>query len=144
MEWSPENQARAFLSAVSLTRLARVKELLARGVDPNTADPWDRTALQMAVRYACNGEATALAIVQTLLAAGADLHAADQDGFTALKHAAVYAYLDLLKFLIAAGADVNHRTPDGLTAIGLIECCAPIKDRRKRVIKLLEQAGGVR
>ncbi len=144
MAWSPENQAKAFLSAVSMTRPARVKELLALGVDPNTADPWGRTALHMAVRYAYNGEADALAIVQTLLAAGADLHAADQEGFTALKHAAVYGYPDLLRFLIAAGADVNHRTPDGQTAIGMIECCAPIKNRRKRIIKMLEQAGGGR
>ena len=127
-----------------MTRPARVNELLLLGVDPNTADSWGRTALHMAVRYAYNGETDALAIVETLLAAEADLHAADQEGFTALKHAAVYGYADLLRFLIAAGADVNHRTPEGQTAIGMIECCAPIKNRRKRIIKLLEQAGGVR
>ena len=142
--WSPENRAKAFLAAMSMTRPARVDELLALGVDPNTADPWGRTALHMAVRYAYNGEAAALAIVQTLLAAGADLHAADEEGFTALKHAAVYGYPGLLRFLIAAGADVNHRTPEGQSAIGMIECCASIKNRRKRVVKLLEQAGGVR
>ena len=144
MAWSPENQAKAFLNAVSMTRFARVQQLLALGVDPNTADPWGRTALHMAVRYAYNGEADALAIVQTLLAAGADLHVADQQGFTELKHAAVYGYPAVLKYLLAAGADVNHRTPEGQTAIGMIESCAPIKNRRKRVIKLLEQAGGVR
>jgi ankyrin repeat protein len=142
--WTAENKAKAFLSAASMTRVARIQELLALGVDPNTADPWGRTALQMAVRNANNGEADALAIVQILLAAGADLQAADQEGFTALKHAAVYGYLDLLQFLIAAGADVNHRTPEGQTAIGMIESCAPIKNRRKRIIKLLEGAGGVR
>jgi ankyrin repeat protein len=144
MTWSPENKAKAFLSAVSMTRLARVQELLALGVDPNTADPWGRTALHMAVRYAYNGEDDALEITRVLLAAGADLHAADQEGFTALKHAAVYGYPELLKFLIAAGAEINHRTPEGQTAIGMIECCSPIKNRRNRIIKLLEQAGGVR
>lgn len=144
MAWSPENQAKAFLSAVSMTRVARVQELLALGVDPNTADPWGRTALQMAVRYAYNCEGDALTIVHILLSAGADLHTADQEGFTALKHAAVYGYVDLLRFLIAAGADVNHRTPEGQTAIGMIESCAPIKNRRKRIIKLLEEAGGMR
>jgi ankyrin repeat protein len=140
---SRENQGKAFLNAASMTRLARIQELLALGVDPNTADPWGRTALHLAVRYAYNGEAEALAIVQALLAAGADLHAADQDGFTALKHAAIYGYPDLLQFLITAGADVNHRTPQGLTAIGMIEG-GGLKSRRKRIIKMLEQAGGVR
>lgn len=144
MAWSPENQAKAFLSAVSMTRLARVQQLLALGVDPNTADPWGRTALHMAVRYAYNSEADAILIVQTLLAAGSDLNAADQEGFTAMKHAAIYGYPKLLRYLIAAGADVNHRTPEGQTAIAMIECCSPIKNRRKRIIKLLEQAGGVR
>jgi ankyrin repeat protein len=144
MARSSDNQAKAFFNAVSMTRLARVQELLALGVDPNTADPWGRTALHMAVRYAYNGEAEALAIVQALLSAGADLHAPDQEGFTALKHAAVYGYPKLLEFLIAAGADVNHRTPEGQTAIGMIECCAPIKNRRKRIIKMSEQSGGVR
>jgi ankyrin repeat protein len=144
MAWTPENQAKAFLSAVSMTRLARVQELLALGVDPNTADPWGRTALHMAVRHAYNGEDEALSIVQALLAAGANLHAADQEGFTALKHAAVYGYPKLLQFLIAAGADVNHRTPEGQTAITMIECCASIKHRRKRILKMLEQAGGIR
>src|SRR5712691_8349764 len=75
---SRENQAKVFLNAVSTTRLARVQELLALGVDANTADPWGRTALHMAVRYAYNSEADALEIVQILLAAGADLNAADQ------------------------------------------------------------------
>jgi ankyrin repeat protein len=68
--WSAENQAKAFLKAVSMTRLARVQELLALGVDPNTADPWGRTALQMAVRYAYNSEADALVIVKILEQAG--------------------------------------------------------------------------
>lgn len=141
---SNEGQAKALMNAVSMTRLARVQELLNRGADPNTADPWGRTALHLAVRYAYNGEAEALTIVQALLAAGADLHAADEDGFTALKHAAIYDYPHLLQFLIAAGADVNHRSPLGQTAIGMIECCPPIKNRRKPVIKMLKQAGGVR
>lgn len=144
MAWSPENQAKAFLTAVSMTRLARVQELLALGVDPNTADPWGRTALQMAVRYAYNNEADALVIVQTLLAAGADINAADAEGFTALKHAAIYGYPEILRYLIAAGAEVNHRTPEGQTAISMIESTPVLVKRRRRIVKILEQAGGVR
>jgi ankyrin repeat protein len=143
MVWSPENQAKAFLTAVSMTRLARVQELLALGVDPNTADPWGRTALQMAVRYAYNNEAEALAIVETLLAAGADINAADEEGFTALKHAAIYGYAKLLRYLISVGAEVNHRTREGQTAISMIES-TPVLVKRRRIVKILEQAGGVR
>jgi ankyrin repeat protein len=144
MAWSPENQAKAFLTAASMTRLARVQELLARGVDPNSADPWGRTALHMAVRYAYNNEADALAIVEALLAAGAEINAADAEGFTALKHAAVYGYPGILRHLIAAGADVNHRTPEGQTAIAMIESTPGLVKRRRRIVKVLEQAGGVR
>jgi ankyrin repeat protein len=144
MAWSPENQAKAFLSAASMTRLARVQELLASGVDPNTADPWGRTALQLAVRYAYNNQADALVIVQTLLAAGADLNAADGEGFTALTHAAIYGYPEILRHLIAAGADVNRRTPEGQTAISLIEATPSLVKRRRRLVKILEQAGGTR
>ena len=83
-------------------------------------------------------------IAQTLLAAGADVNAVDTDGFTALKHAAIYGYPDLLRYLISAGAEVNHRTPEGKTAISMIESCSSIKNWRKRIIKMLEQAGGIR
>ena len=144
MVWSAENQAKAFLSAVSMTRLARVQQLLALGVNPNTADPWGRTALQMAVRNAYNSEADALVIVKTLLAAGAEINAADSEGFTALKHAAIYGYPELLRYLIAQGADVNHRTPEGQTAISMIESTPAIVKRRRRIVKILEQAGGLR
>ncbi len=132
------------LSEVKNTRLTRVLELLALGADPSTANSRGCSVLHMAVRYAYNDEAEALAITQALLAAGADLHAADEEGLTALKYAVIYGYRDLLKFLIAEGADVNHRTPEGQTAIGMIENTPAIKNSRKRIIKLLEQAGGVR
>jgi ankyrin repeat protein len=144
MAWSPANQAKAFLSAVSMTRPGRVQELLALGVDPNTADPWGRTVLQLAVRYAYNSEADALVIVQSLLEAGANINAADVEGFTALKHAAIYGYPELLRYLISAGAEVNHRTPEGQTAISMIESTPALVNRRRRIVKILEEAGGVR
>ena len=139
-----KTKEKAFLQAVSMTRVARFQELLARGLDPNTAVGWGLTALHMAVRYAYNSETDALVIVKTLLVAGADIYSASAEGFRALKHVAIYGYPELLKYLIGAGAEVNHRTPEGQTAISMIESCPPIKNRRKRIIKILEAAGGVR
>jgi ankyrin repeat protein len=144
MAWSPENQAKAFLAAASMTRLARVRELLALGVDANAADPWGRTALQLAVRYAYHDETEALEIVRTLLVAGADINAADGEGFTALKHAAIYGRPEILRHLISVGAEVNHRDSQGHTAISLIESTPALVKRRRRIVKILEQAGGVR
>jgi ankyrin repeat protein len=137
------NDVNPLLNAATATQVARVRELLAGGADPNAADPWGRTPLQAAVRYAYNGEPDALEIVRALLAAGADVNAADDDGFTALTHAAVYGYPDLLRHLLAAGADPNRRDAEGLTVIGLIEGTPSLRGRR-RVVKLLEQAGGQR
>lgn len=132
------------LQAATATQLTRVRALLAGGADPNSADPWGRSALQMAVRYAYNNEPDALEITLELLTAGADVNAADEDGFTALTHAAVYGYTDLLRHLLAAGADPNRRDAEGQTVIGLIESTPGLKGRRRRVVKLLEQSGGLR
>jgi ankyrin repeat protein len=59
-------------------------------------------------------------------------------------HAAIYGYADLLRYLISAGADVNHRNAEGQTAISLIEATPSLVNRRRRIVKILEQAGGVR
>jgi ankyrin repeat protein len=144
MQPSGDRKAESLRAAASDTKLTQVQNLLAEGVDPNATDPWGRTPLQLAVRYAYNDEAEALKIVQALLAAGADINAADADGYTPLSHAAVYGYADLVKYLIAEGVEINPRDAEGMTPIAMIEAAPSIRGQRRRIIKMLEQAGGVR
>ena len=55
-----------------------------------------------------------------------------------------YNYPVIARMLIKHGADVNLRGTDGSTIISRIEASTYISKRRKRVIKIFEDAGGVR
>src|SRR5262249_20066551 len=103
--------AKALVRAASNTNLTRVRELLARGADPNAPGEFGRTALPLAVRYAYNNEADAILIAEAILAAGADINASPGDCLAPLRYAAIHKYKDLLRFLISKGADPNDRDP---------------------------------
>ena len=64
-------------------------------------------------------------------------------GTTALRHAVIYGYPSILKVLIGRGADVNRKDQDGKTALSAVEESPSLARKRRRVIKMLEQAGGV-
>jgi len=91
-----------------------VKQLLARGADPNIADIEETTPLMLA----CSRPAPD--IVALLVRGGANVNLVDNDGDTAL-HVAVTmrgrGVADMIKGLIAGGADVNARDADGNTPI---------------------------
>jgi ankyrin repeat protein len=135
---------KALIDAARNTNLARVRDLLARGVDPNTPGEWGRTALPLAVRYAYNNESDAILIAEALLAAGADINASPGDCLTPVRYAAIHRYEKLLRFLLAKGADPNDRDPAGQTIIAMIETTPSLKRGSRRIVKILEQAGGVR
>ncbi|MFO0967260.1 MAG: ankyrin repeat domain-containing protein [Gemmataceae bacterium] len=136
--------AEALVRAASNTNLARVRELLARGAEPNTPAEFGRTPLPVAVRYAHNNETDAILIVEALLAAGADINASPGDCLAPVRYAAIHGYKDLLRFLISKGADPNDRDPNGQTVIAMIESTPSLNVGSKRIVKILEQAGGVR
>ena len=141
---SGQELTKALLNAASRTNLGRVRELLARGADPNAPDESGRTALPLAVRYAYNNEADAILIAEALLAAGADINASPGDCLSPLRYAAIHGYKHLLPFLITKGADVNDRDPNGQTVITMLETTPSLKHRSRRIIKIIEQAGGAR
>ena len=136
--------AEALVRAASNTNFARVCELLARGADPNAPGEFGRTALPLAVRYAYHNKADAIRIAEALLAAGADINASPGDCLAPLRYAAVHKYEGLLRYLISRGADPDDRDPDGQTVITMIESTPSLRRGSKRIIKILEEAGGVR
>jgi len=134
----------SLIDAASNINLARVRELLARGADPNAEGNWCRTALPLAVRNAHKNESIAILIVEALLASGADINASPGDCLSPVRYAAIHGYMDLLRFLISKGADPNDRDPNGQTLITLLETTPDLKRRCRRIVKILEKAGGVR
>jgi ankyrin repeat protein len=118
--------------------------LIAKSRTVGKPDPIGRTPLHEAVRYAYRDGAAAFQIVMALLDRGAPVDPVDASGHTPLMEAAIYGYPDLVRLLLARGADANVRESSGLTAIGAIEATASLRGRRRKIVKILEDAGGVR
>jgi ankyrin repeat protein len=101
------NAARAdlyedFIIAVNNDQAAKVKEFLARGVDPNTVGPNGEPALVLAAR------AGYTATVDALLDAKANVNARSAVGDSAIMAAALNGRLDIVKKLRSRGAEINN------------------------------------
>ena len=90
---------------------AKVKQLLADGVNPNAANSNGWTALMVA---AAKGR---FEIVKMLLAVDANPNASTDKGGTALMCAAQEGYPEIIKVLLGAGANTNASTDEGGTAL---------------------------
>ena len=99
--WATAGMYEDFVFAVSNDRVAQVKELLAKGIDPNTVDPNGEPMLLLAAR----GGYTAT--VDALLAANANVNARSKFGDSALMAAALNGHLDLVKKLRSRGAELE-------------------------------------
>ena len=91
--------------------IERVNELLEEGVDPDTQDSYDMTALIAASRSGY------LDIVELLLDYHADIHIKDRPGYSALSLAAMGNHIDIVELLLEHGADINTITRHGLTPL---------------------------
>jgi uncharacterized protein len=97
-----------FFIFIANDRVADVKALLARGIDPDSVDKNGDPAILIAVR---SGSA---AMLDVLLATQVKVNARNRFGDTALMTAAYAGRLDLVKKLRARGAEVNQK---GWTAL---------------------------
>ena len=89
-----------------------VSLLLANGADINAKDSYNRTPLQLAVRFGCSDMA------RLLIAKGADVNAKDNEGATPLFSAALDNNKDMENLLLNKGAEVDIFTA---SAMGDIE-----------------------
>ena len=131
----------AFVQAVAIDRSDQVREMLARGMDPNTVDPNGDPVLLVAARAGWQTTLEALlaagakvdgpnsfgdrpitvaalgghlAIVKTLYTHGAAL---DAPGWTPLTYAATTGQTEVARYLLDQGANVNALSPNGTTAL---------------------------
>jgi len=156
----------ALFAAVGRGENQKVKELLAAGADPNTANsrtgysvlmlaagkglvPAEETLLQAGADPNAKTKAglTALMLaagsgqpetVKALVSLGADIAAMDRHGHTALKQAAMGGHVEAAKMLLEAGADVNKKTDKGWTVLmGAVR----VREEPLEIVELLLQAG---
>jgi len=149
-----------FAIAVANDRVGQVKDMLARGVDPNTVDAQGDPALVVAAR---GGN---LNTVQVLLAAKADVNARNRfgdtavmvaalsgslpvvralrsgganlenAGWTALIYAATGGFDAIVTYLLAEGASINAASPNGTTALMMA-----VRESRGTTVDLLIAKG---
>uniref|UniRef100_A0A0A9WBK5 Ankyrin repeat domain-containing protein 54 n=2 Tax=Lygus hesperus TaxID=30085 RepID=A0A0A9WBK5_LYGHE len=116
---------RGLVQAASLNDVAKVNNLLNRGVNPNCSDSLSRTPLHIA---ACKGYA---GIVRMLLERGANPNARDSIGNTALHLAACTNNIDVVLLLLKAGTDACSSDILGRSPLQLAQSKLKILQRAK-------------
>lgn len=107
----PNRQPHELLQAAYHGDLPTVTALLAKGVNINTRDGWNSTALMYA---ASQGN---LEIVKLLLKAGADINERSRMQRTPLMHAAANGEIDVVRYLIEEGANQDMVDTAGKSAL---------------------------
>lgn len=149
-----------FAIAVANDRVGQVKEMLARGADPNAVNAMGDPALVAAARagngatvdllLAARADVNArnkfgdtaimaaalagnLAIVRTLRARGASL---ENSGWNALIYAATGGFDPVVVYLLAEGANINAASPNGTTALMMA-----VREHKGSTVELLIAKG---
>ncbi len=111
-----------YFRAIELDNVAALRELLARGMDPNTLDPKGQHGLFLALR---GGAAKAAQALMEQL--GVRIDSANTSGETPLMMAALRANVDAMRALIARGAAVNRAGWTPLHYAASSPSAAPVK-----------------
>ncbi len=115
-------------------RLEKLKSLIAAGADVNASNRNGRTVLMSAVYYRNK------AIVRELLSEGVNVDAVDSQGRTALMLAVANNRVEMVNLLLASGADVKIEDKKQNTALTIAEKSSLSKTKKKKLVKILEQA----
>ncbi len=102
---------RELAEAAFVCDLLRVRDLLARGANPDARDSDGRPPLVSAIL------GNSVALVGLLLEARADVDAADEHAWTPLHFAADEVLPQFTSLLVARGANVNARDDEGNTPL---------------------------
>ena len=103
----PDDLDALLCRAAFVCDFVQVRELLAKGANPNVCDDDLRTPLHQAVL------GNSVGLLGLLLEAGADVNAKDAHGFTPLHFAAQEFLPEIARILVGKGADVNACDEDG-------------------------------
>jgi acyl-CoA-binding protein len=101
--------ASRLLNATAKRDVALVKSLLQEGVDPNSTDDHQQTALHMAA------DKGAIECLKLLLEAGGNPNSADRDGISVLQTAVIAAKRDIVALLLQHQANPDQPDLDGDT-----------------------------
>jgi len=129
----PKDLDTQMCEAAFVCDFVKVRELLAKGVNPNVRDEDLRTPLHQAVLGSSVG------LVGLLIESRADLNAKDNHGFTPLHFAAQEYLPEIAQILVGKGADVNAVDEDGNSV--LWRAIASARGRDEVVRCLLDNGG---
>lgn len=119
----------ALFDAVKAGDAETVRQLLAKGVNPDARGPIQETPLHVA---SMRGD---VKVAETLLRCRADVNAEDRDRWTPLHVASSGGHVDLVRLLIQRGADVNaDKHVTGMRPSDMA--------KTKEVAAVLREAGG--
>jgi hypothetical protein len=124
-----ENQATTLMLAAAQGRADLFSTILQCGVDVNTGDKDNDTALHYSA--ASDNAAT----IEALVRAGGRVNARNNNGITPLMLAAALGKEESVKALLARGADVNAKDKSGNTAIDYARA-----KKQDRIVSLLQKA----
>ncbi|HBB36207.1 MAG TPA: hypothetical protein DDZ80_14790 [Cyanobacteria bacterium UBA8803] len=141
------------------------QHLIEAGADPNLANEYGETPLQLAVKKGYiamtnvlirsgadvnsqdeNGnvplhDCANVEVASLLIKAGAEVNVCNELGETPLHLAAKHGQTEIVQFLLEGGAELNPTTRTGATPLNLAYSFNTSENRNRQVIQMLEERG---
>jgi ankyrin repeat protein len=119
--WIPSASGPVLHCAVWLSHGTKVAEyLLKSGVDPDTSNEVEQTALHRVMCRTLSRRPATLSLIRLLVDARANINQPDENGYTPLHEAVSHGWDEPPKLLVELGADLNLQTNNGETALDIV------------------------